>query len=369
MSHIGLLLVILTTLTGCTAGGEKESAAPTEIKRYYWPMPPEQPRYVWETVLRTPGDVEWRKDKEVDLLRKVTGEASPSRKVFQKPVRVAAAQGRIYVSDSMARVIHVFDAARRRYFQFGGRLEGKLSQPLGVAIDRVGQVYVVDSQQKVIIVYDPFGLWVRTLGEKSGMVRPGGIAVSPGGDRIYVTDRDPKDGAHHALWIFDAEGRVVHKISKRGSGEGELSYPSDVAVGPDGRVFVLDSGNFRVQIFDREGKFLAKWGQVGRGLGQFARPRTLTVDQKGLVYVVDGSFVNIQVFTDEGVLLLPLGDRGKEDGPALFSSPAGVASDESGRVYIVDQWFGKVEVLRALSDQEGQAIQKGQPLPTIVRKP
>ncbi|MBF0283665.1 MAG: 6-bladed beta-propeller [Magnetococcales bacterium] len=351
----GAALLLLAALVGCATldeGGGRETLI--------WPPPPDQPRYVWEAVFQTAKDVEIPKeDKEKSALEKALENNSEAKKIFKKPVRVASINGRTFVTDSMSKAVHVFDAQRRRYYRFGTRREGTLEQPLGIAVDHQGQVYVVDAGRKRVVVYDPLGLWIRFIGDKSGLERPGGIAVTPHGDRIYVTENGRIDTEQHALWIFDKEGRVVRKIGHRGTGDGEFNYPTDVALGPDGRVFVLDAGNFRVQIFDREGKFLAKWGKVGRGLGQFARPRALTVDRDSHVYVVDGSFVNVQVFNDAGQLLMPMGERGQVDGPGQFSSPFGIAADETGRIYIVDQWLGKVEVLRKLSEEEGQAMQAG----------
>ncbi|MBF0428334.1 MAG: 6-bladed beta-propeller [Magnetococcales bacterium] len=367
--NIKVVLLLMMVLAGCVTVDEKNSATTTAFP-LFWPMPPEQPRYAWEGVFQTANDVQLKKNND-DLLKQAIGYASEAKKIFKKPVRVAAANGRVFVTDSMTKSVHVFDAVRRRYFMFGFRFQGALVQPLGVAVDGAGQVYVVDAGRKVIVVYDEMGLWMRNIGDKLGLERPGGIAVSPSGDRVYVTDRDRADSDNHLLWIFDGQGNLLRKVGKRGAEDGEFNYPTDVAVGPDGRVFVLDAGNFRVQIFDREGKFLHKWGQVGRSLGQFARPRTLSVDKDGLIYVVDGAFANIQVFNDTGQLLLPMGTRGMEDGPARFSSPAGIAVDGTGRIFVVDQWLLKVEVLRKLTDAEGKSVltNGGKMLPRVEKKP
>ena len=128
-------------------------------------------------------------------------------------------------------------------------------------------------------------------------------------------------------------------------------------MGPDGTLWVLDAGNFRVQAFDTEGVPLRAFGAVGTGLGQLARPRGLTVDRDGLVYVSDATFCNIQVFTPDGALLLAIGTRGERDAPGRFLLPAKLAADETGRLYIIDQYFHKVEVVRRLSDDEGRRLQ------------
>ena len=68
------------------------------------------------------------------------------------------------------------------------------------------------------------------------------------------------------------------------------------AVAADGTLYVLDSGNFRVQAFDREGTFLRAFGKAGVNTGNFARPRGIAVDDEGRIYVSDASFNNFQIF-------------------------------------------------------------------------
>lgn len=348
-------LVVSLLLTACASVEPVETDVSSA--RTLWPAPPEQPRIRWEAVFHHANDVEIKTQEQRQSFKEAIAadKFEADKKVFSKPVRVASYEGRIFVTDTMVRAVHVFDAPRRRYFRFGYRREGTLGKPLGITVDDNGLIYVVDAgQNKRVVVYDQLGMWVRSIGEKEGLEYPTGVAVSPSGDRIYLTENGRVKSDKHQLLIFDAEGTLLKRIGTRGSEPGQMNYPTDVAVGPDGRVFLLDAANFRIQVLDRDGTFLSQWGKLGRGLGQFARPRSLAVDQEGLVYVLDGSFANFQIFDDKGNLLLAVGERGKEDGPGIYASPSGIAVDKKGFIYVVDQWLHKVEVLRKLNEEEGK---------------
>jgi len=89
----------------------------------------------------------------------------------------------------------------------------------------------------------------------------------------------------------------VRKWGSQGSGDGQLNFPTGIAVdSSSGNVYVTDWGNHRIQKFDSNGKFLAKWGSQGTADGQFRGPQGVAVDSSGNVYVVDSENARIQVF-------------------------------------------------------------------------
>lgn len=322
----------------------------------YWPALPEQPRFVYEAVLRDSESVK-RSGEQSSLRQLISGEAA-IKSGFQKPLGVAARGGRIYVSDTEGRKIVVFDVPRRRVFALGQRLEGELRKPAGIAVDRRGGVYVADVSARRLVAYDELGMYLRSYGDAKLLERPTGVAVSASGDRVYAIDSGGVDSAErHCVVEFDRDGRHVRTIGKRGMGSGEFNLPVDGAVGPDGTLYVLDAGNFRVQAFASDGRWLRAFGRVGSAPGEFARPRGIAVDPVGgNIYVSDANFCNVQVFDPGGQLLIALGARGGSDEPGRYALPAGVAVDETLRVYVVDQFFHKVEVLRALGEDEGRRI-------------
>jgi DNA-binding beta-propeller fold protein YncE len=158
----------------------------------------------------------------------------------------------------------------------------------------------------------------------------------------------------HLVRVFDGvSGAHLMDIGKRGSGPGEFNLPRDLAIGRDGRLYVVDGGNFRVVVFDKDGRYLQSFGSVGKQYGQFARPKEIAADRDGNVYVVDSAFGNFQIFNPEGELLLFVGDRSERDGPAKYMLPSGIAVDEDGRVYVVDQWFRKIDIFRPAAVKPG----------------
>lgn len=338
---------------GCATKPAPPAAGPPPL----WPAPPEQPRFVFEATLRNALSV--RDDSPDARLRRLLAGEEDSRASFGKPLAVAAGRGRVYVTDTEGRRVFVFDLPRRRTFSFGLRLEGELKKPAGIALDGAGFVHVIDATARRVVVFDGLGLFQRAIDGSKDWVRPTAIAVSRAGDRVYVVDTGGVGSDSHRVFRYDGEGRALGPIGRRGEAPGDFNLPTDAAVAPDGSLWVLDAGNFRVQAFDPDGCVRHHFGSAGTAVGQFARPRGLAVDRDGLVYVSDASFCNLQVFQPDGAVLLAIGSRAQNrDAPGRYLLPAKLATDETGRVYVVDQALHKVEVLRRLSDEEGLRLQR-----------
>lgn len=320
-----------------------------------FPPPPEAPRFVFERSIRSSRDV-LAEEAGGELRRLVTGE-QPGGEPLSKPYAVAVHQGRIFVSDTVSRFVRVFDVPQGRVLRIGDdEGEGQLIKPVGLDVDAAGRLYVADIGAKAVMVYGPDRAFLRKIGGDKWFSRLSSVTVDPAGTRVYAVDIGGVSSERHQVRVFDAtSGQHLADIGRRGSAPGEFNLPRDLAIGREGRLYVVDGGNFRVVVFDREGRYLTSFGSVGKQYGQFARPKEIAVDREGNVYVVDTAFGNFQIFNADGELLLFVGDRSERDGPAKYMLPSGIAVDEDGRVYMVDQWFRKIDVYRpaTLSPEAG----------------
>ncbi|HEB57007.1 MAG TPA: 6-bladed beta-propeller [Gammaproteobacteria bacterium] len=321
----------------------------------FWPSLPDRPRFEYEFTLRS--DLSIVKRGSFDKFKAVvTGEVEHPRIELIKPLDVASYNGRIIVSDSVMRLVYLFDIPLRLTAVFGFKGEGKLEKPLGVAIDGKVNFYVADAGSRSIVVYDSRGHYKTRIGKPGELVKPTDVAVNRDGTRIYVVDAGGLDSRQHHIVVYNDKGEKLFIIGERGTSAGKFNLPTHAAVAPDGTLYVLDTGNFRVQAFDANGKYLRSWGGLGTGYGHFARPRGIAVDNDGNIYVTDASFGNLQIFNPKGQLLMALGQGGVKDRMGVYSLIAGVSVDETGRIYIVDQNFQKVEVIKRLTKKEGEAI-------------
>lgn len=344
------ILSALLLLGGCAAPQK-------EFKPPVFPAEPEQPRYIYERTLMSSGDVEELTSAEKFKMF-ATGQGKEVRGII-KPYDVAVQKGRIYVTDTVQRAVLLFDIPNSKFSMFGTKGAGILSKPIGIDVSAEGEVYVADSGSKRVVVYSADGEYRRTFGGKEQLSRPSGLAVHDG--KVFVIDTGGIENDLHRVQVYDAKsGKLLQTIGKRGGGDGEFNLPLMIEADSKGHIYVVDSGNFRVEQFDGEGKFVSSFGQVGVRFGHFSRPKGIAVDQEGNIYVVDTSFGNFQIFTNEGQLLMFIGRRGERNEPAAFSLPAGIDIDEDGRIYVVDQFFGKVEVFRpyAMKKEEGYAGMK-----------
>lgn len=339
-----LIVAISLLLGGCVISStqtEKEPKIQLE-----WPEPPDGPRYIYETQLRSEADIRAATDEE-QLRKMLTGRGSvPDNLVYRKPSALAARKGRVYVADPPTNAIVVFDITRRRTYQVGVREPNRITKPVSLAIDGQDNIYVLDSVLRKVMVYDALGLFMYAVGDPKAFTQPAGVAVSQDGKKIFIVDRGSVEGNDHKVVAYNPDGTELFRIGPRGSGPGQVNIPVSASVTPDGTLLILDSGNFRVQAFDLDGKHRFSFGSVGNGLGQFSRARSIATDREGKIFVSDASFNNVQIFNPAGELLMWIGSSGMRNVPGQFGLIAGIAVDETGRLYIADHYHTKIEVYR-----------------------
>ncbi|WP_242615375.1 6-bladed beta-propeller [Sphaerotilus mobilis] len=353
-----LALGAVAPLAGCMLPPKAPVAAgPATLPVF--PPAPDEPRFHFERSIRSSADI-LPGSQASELRRFVTGEQVVGEPLA-KPYAVAVWRGRIYVSDTVARHVRVFDVGAGQHHRIGEEDgEGQLVKPIGLDVDAAGRLYVADIGTRTIQVYGPDRRFLRRIGGAGWFSRLTSVTVDAAGERVYAVDIGGVGSELHRVRVFDARsGAHLQDIGRRGSGEGEFNLPRDIAIGRDGRLYVVDGGNFRVVVFDAQGRYLRHFGSVGKQYGQFARPKEIATDRDGNVYVVDTAFGNFQIFDPDGALLLFVGERSERDAPARYMLPSGIAVDEDGRVVLVDQWFRKIDVYRPAALAAGAGLLAG----------
>jgi DNA-binding beta-propeller fold protein YncE len=121
----------------------------------------------------------------------------------------------------------------------------------------------------------------------------------------------------HNVWVIDAAGQVIYKMDLQGkilmklgekgvagAGHNNFNLPTDVGFAPNGDFYVTDGyASARVVKFSHDGKYLLEWGSRGKGPGQFELPHNVVVDKQGRVYVTDRENRRIEVFDGNGKFL------------------------------------------------------------------
>ena len=259
-----------------------------------------------------------------------------------KPYGVAASRnGLVYVTDTASRRVFVFDTERRAVTFLGDREPAKLAKPTGIAVDASGTVFVADATHNRVFGYAPSGDLSVAIGRDGELESPAGMAIDGSRGLLYVADSKK----HQVFCYSTADGSAVRTIGRRGSEPGEFNFPTNVFVDKEGRLYVTDTLNFRIQSSIRKGR-CSTLRHTRRHAGIAQPPERVGVDDEGHIYVADTSFNNFQIFDQDGQLLLFVGSVGS--GPGEFFLPAGLFIDARNRVYVVDQGNARVQVFQYL---------------------
>lgn len=152
---------------------------------------------------------------------------------------------------------------------------------------------------------------------------------------------------------------VINESGFTGAGDGELTLPRNVAVGENGRLYVADSGNNRIQVFDADGDFSHSWGTSGSGIGEFSEPWGMAVDDE-FVYVADTWNHRIQKFTLDGefVAILGVGGAAVPDdtggGLGLFFGPRDIELLPDNQLLVSDTGNHRLQIISRDGDPIAQ---------------
>jgi len=304
---ISLALILFAGLTSARAAedtkgkkGKKADSAPPTV---FYPDPPEKPRIQFLRTFSSDKDV---KPKTSGFMKFVVGsEVVPEQIV--KPYGATIISGQIMVCDIGRACVDVLDLEGKTFQRVGNGQQGPLKKPANIAVDKDGVRYVVDTGHKTVMAYSSDWSFVRSYGDPE-KIDPSDIVVFD--DDLYVCDIE-----HGQVAVLDKKtGSEKRRIGQKGSDEGELFMPSNIAVDADGNVYVSDTGNARVLKYDPRGRYAKQVGARGTSPGQFVRPKGIAVDRERQLYVVDAAFENVQIFDPDGNLLLFFGGPGNVPG-------------------------------------------------------
>ena len=244
--------------------------------------------------LEQPADITQRGGETQAGIEPVFAMYGPGRgqnPLFDKPLAAAwGPGGRIYVADSMNNRIVVFDRTGRYLSEFGGFgiakppagtkvtwKPGQLNYPTGVATDTNGDVYVADFNNDSISVFDGEGKYLRRFPDP---YRPTGRgSAGRGNTGIAVTAVAVSRGKVYAtdayqVLVFDTQGKLLKQFGRPGQGPDGLDHPNGIAVDEQGRIFVTDSNQSRVTAFAADGVVLWNTGSPSRRSRRLAPARS-----------------------------------------------------------------------------------------------
>ena len=169
----------------------------------------------------------------------------------------------------------------------------------------------VDPYEGKRIEVQASAMWGNNGTTDGQFTTPRNVAVGPD-DSIYVADT-----GNHRIQVFDKEGKFILKWGSQGTGQGQFNEPWGIAVAENGSVFVTDTWNHRIQMFSSIGQFQGEFGgfaNVQQGdpqaePGKFWGPRDIALDADGNVYVTDTGNKRVQKFTPHGRIFADLGRR------------------------------------------------------------
>jgi hypothetical protein len=303
-----------------------------------WPAAPAVPRLRLLAELQVgavarPPTSWWR--GALDWLAGVEGE--PGDEGLARPFDVAfAADGSMLVADP--------DGPRVVRFAASGRFLAELTcagrpwgAPVSVATDG-DAVYVSDPGAAAVVRWSAAGC--RELGA-GALERPSGLAVSA--EHLLVTDPPA-----HQVVVLRRDGTVAARWGERGAGDGQLHFPTDVAVGADGTAWVVDAFNFRVAHLASDGRWLGAFGAPGEEAGGFLRPKGIAAGPGGDLYVTDAQRDLVLVYGSDGAFQLAVGSPGAA--PGQLSHPAGLAATRD-RLAVADSLNRRIQIFEVLGER------------------
>lgn len=240
-------------------------------------------------------------------------------------------RNQVYVADSEAGLVRVFDRDGNALFSLPREETGKLRGPISVASSNDGTIFVVDRLDNIVLIFSDSGeilghFWPANMPTTFKMA-PLSVAFDRA-DNMYLGDGDG------AAYVFDSERNLKQRLI---APEGTIRGPFGIDATSSGLIAVAETTNGRVLVFNSDGTLERIVGQ-----GDLSLPSGVAIDEDGNVFVADTSAHRVFVYDNEGRLAHTFGEHGALDGQMSF--PQDIALDGEGKIYVADRANHRIQV-------------------------
>jgi NHL repeat/6-bladed beta-propeller len=218
---------------------------------------------------------------------------------------------------------------------------GGFSSPHALDVDSSGNVYVVDTNNNLVKVFNANGTFIRQwggAGSTNGKFNsPQGISVQKSSGNVYVVDT-----GNNRVQKFSPAGTFLLSWGGKGSGNGQFDTPASIDHDSLGNSYVADANNKRI-VKSLDSQFITKWSGAGAGQGQLKGPHGITVDSGNNVYVVDSTNNELLKFTSSGTFIKSIGGLPTSSADGKFNLPHGVGADSQDSIFVTDRGNNRVQ--------------------------
>ena len=254
---------------------------------------------------------------------------------------------RVYVFNRGDHPVVVFEHTGEFVASWGG---GLFATPHAITMVAGEKLWLTDYADQTIRCFMRDGALVRTIGQRgvsspahSGRPfnMPTDIAESPASGDLFISDGYRNSAVHR----FSADGRHILSWGRPGTRPGQFNIPHNIGVGSDGRVYVADRENHRIQVFDEDGAYLDQINNLHRPCALYAHPKEalLFVGELPSRIRTNQDVPNIgacvSILTLDGDSVARIGGRFAGEDPGEFVAPHGVAVDSKGAIYVAEVAF------------------------------
>lgn len=273
-------------------------------------------------------------------------------------ITVDSHNGNVLVTDAGNQRVIIFNRDGELIRQFGtkGEATGEFQRPTGIAVGPDHKIYVADYMQDRIKKFTNDGgfrqEWGSTGSGKTQFRSPNGLAVDEKG-HVFVADF-----MNRLVKVFSSKGQFLRTVGQPGQWQlGDLDYPTDVEINPDGKLLVADAYNYRIQQYSPSGTPISAWGwhlfwlwpRPNNHAKGFNIPTGVATGPDGLIHVADSANHRIVMLDNQGDFVT---DWDLPTSGNSFHTPNMVAVGPKGqRVYATDIANNRVIVLEVRSAQ------------------
>lgn len=274
------------------------------------------------------------------------GAPGAERGFFSSPKDIAVdKEGNIFVVDSKNNRIQKFNNVGVFVLAWGkeGNGPGELKEPCGIDIGPDGNIYVADTWNARVAIFTATGSFIRFVGQEQGLWGPRDVGVDKDGN-VYILDT-----GNSVILKFDNKGKFVMTFGKKGGGKSETDYaePFSMKQGPDGNLYVVDRKNFRIKVISTMGKYIREIKVKGWSTDQVAggclmEPYIAIDEQNNKILITDSTNHRVLTFNLNGGSVKSIAlDKNK----AKLNCPMGIAVLKNGQALVTDNSVGKIATI------------------------